>query len=204
MAAFYDLVKDEMDDKVNRQHEDASALNSATASVMNGAAIGLMTHGGAPTHGSLQPMPLGQIRATVNNVTNNNNTANIAHMRHHDVDANQIDPITRGRSHTWPVTSPNFGEPEETQEPAVAAVEVGNPVSQPDVPGPPTKKNTSRRNPWGNLSYADLIAKAISSSPDNRATLSQVYDWMVTNIPYFKDKGDSNSSAGWKVSQFWK
>ena len=29
----------------------------------------------------------------------------------------------------------------------------------------------------------------------------QVYDWMVQNIPYFKDKGDSNSSAGWKVRQ---
>jgi hypothetical protein len=28
-----------------------------------------------------------------------------------------------------------------------------------------------------------------------------VYDWMVQNIPYFKDKGDSNSSAGWKVRQ---
>ena len=29
----------------------------------------------------------------------------------------------------------------------------------------------------------------------------QVYDWMVQNIDYFKDKGDSNSSAGWKVSR---
>lgn len=38
------------------------------------------------------------------------------------------------------------------------------------------------------------------SSPEKRLTLSQVYDWMVQNIPYFKDKGDSNSSAGWKVS----
>ena len=37
------------------------------------------------------------------------------------------------------------------------------------------------------------------SSPEKRLTLSQVYDWMVQNIPYFKDKGDSNSSAGWKV-----
>ena len=42
--------------------------------------------------------------------------------------------------------------------------------------------------------------QAILSSPEKRLTLSQVYDWMVQNIPYFKDKGDSNSSAGWKVS----
>ena len=63
------------------------------------------------------------------------------------------------------------------------------------------KKSTSRRNAWGNLSYADLITSAIQSSPEKRLTLSQVYDWMVQNIPYFKDKGDSNSSAGWKVGQ---
>ena len=62
------------------------------------------------------------------------------------------------------------------------------------------KKTSSRRNAWGNLSYADLITQAIKNSPDQRLTLSQVYEWMVANIPYFKDKGDSNSSAGWKVS----
>jgi hypothetical protein len=62
------------------------------------------------------------------------------------------------------------------------------------------KKNSSRRNAWGNLSYADLITQAIQSAPEKRLTLSQIYEWMVQNVPYFKDKGDSNSSAGWKVS----
>lgn len=62
-----------------------------------------------------------------------------------------------------------------------------------------SKKSSSRRNAWGNLSYADLITQAIQSTPEKRLTLSQVYEWMVANIPYFKDKGDSNSSAGWKV-----
>ena len=61
------------------------------------------------------------------------------------------------------------------------------------------RKSSSRRNAWGNLSYADLITKAIESTPDKRLTLSQIYDWMVRCVPYFKDKGDSNSSAGWKV-----
>lgn len=61
------------------------------------------------------------------------------------------------------------------------------------------RKASSRRNAWGNLSYADLITKAIESAPDKRLTLSQIYDWMVRSIPYFKDKGESNSSAGWKV-----
>jgi forkhead box protein O3 len=62
------------------------------------------------------------------------------------------------------------------------------------------KKNSSRRNAWGNLSYADLITQAIQSAPEKRLTLSQIYEWMVQNVPYFKDKGDSNSSAGWKVT----
>uniref|UniRef100_A0A3Q0R1G7 Fork-head domain-containing protein n=1 Tax=Amphilophus citrinellus TaxID=61819 RepID=A0A3Q0R1G7_AMPCI len=61
------------------------------------------------------------------------------------------------------------------------------------------KSSSSRRNAWGNMSYADLITKAIESSPENRLTLSQIYDWMVKSVPYFKDKGDSNSSAGWKL-----
>lgn len=62
------------------------------------------------------------------------------------------------------------------------------------------RKCSSRRNAWGNLSYADLITRAIESSPDKRLTLSQIYEWMVRCVPYFKDKGDSNSSAGWKNS----
>jgi hypothetical protein len=70
----------------------------------------------------------------------------------------------------------------------------------PPTPTSVSKKNSSRRNAWGNLSYADLITKAISSATDSRLTLSQIYEWMVQNVPYFKDKGDSNSSAGWKVS----
>lgn len=62
------------------------------------------------------------------------------------------------------------------------------------------KSSSSRRNAWGNMSYADLITKAIESSPEKRLTLSQIYDWMVKSVPYFNDKGDSNSSAGWKNS----
>lgn len=50
------------------------------------------------------------------------------------------------------------------------------------------------------MSYADLISQAINSTNDKRLTLSQIYDWMVQHVPYFKDKGDSNSSAGWKNS----
>ncbi len=109
-----------------------------------------------------------------------------------------FEPQTRARSNTWPQPRP--------EEPLA-----GNCSTQPPLPenevmshgmlGFP-KKSTSRRNAWGNMSYADLITQAIQSSVDKRLTLSQIYDWMVTNVPYFKDKGDSNSSAGWKVRSF--
>lgn len=59
--------------------------------------------------------------------------------------------------------------------------------------------NVSRRNAWGNLSYADLITQAIKSSPDQRLTLSQIYDWLITNITHFREKSDNVSSLGWKV-----
>ncbi|XP_019376552.1 PREDICTED: forkhead box protein O4, partial [Gavialis gangeticus] len=62
------------------------------------------------------------------------------------------------------------------------------------------RKGGSRRNAWGNQSYAELISQAIDSAPDKRLTLAQIYEWMVRSVPYFKDKGDSNSSAGWKNS----
>ncbi|TNN78250.1 Forkhead box protein O3 [Liparis tanakae] len=83
------------------------------------------------------------------------------------------------------------GSPSSAQTPAAA---LGGSASQ------QLRKSSSRRNAWGNYSYADLITQAIESSPENRLTLSQIYDWMVRSVPYFKDKGDSNSSAGWKNS----
>lgn len=83
------------------------------------------------------------------------------------------------------------GSPSSAQTPAAAP---GGSASQ------QLRKSSARRNAWGNYSYADLITQAIESSPEKRLTLSQIYDWMVRSVPYFKDKGDSNSSAGWKVS----
>ncbi|KAM4633559.1 forkhead box protein O3B [Polymixia lowei] len=91
----------------------------------------------------------------------------------------------------------NGGSPRSSHSPTAAsgALTSGGPGTQ-QTP----RKSSSRRNAWGNMSYADLITKAIESTPDKRLTLSQIYDWMVRCVPYFKDKGDSNSSAGWKNS----
>lgn len=99
----------------------------------------------------------------------------------------------------------NGAAPADIKHPAGAsAPEVAAPArvsgAALDVTGQLRKAKSSRRNAWGNLSYADLITRAIESAPEKRLTLSQIYDWMVRFVPYFKDKGDSNSSAGWKVS----
>uniref|UniRef100_A0A672I6C0 Forkhead box O6 b n=1 Tax=Salarias fasciatus TaxID=181472 RepID=A0A672I6C0_SALFA len=101
----------------------------------------------------------------------------------------------------------NGGAPAEITHPAGApapAVAAAAPAcvsaAALDAAGQLRKAKSSRRNAWGNLSYADLITRAIESAPEKRLTLSQIYDWMVRFVPYFKDKGDSNSSAGWKNS----
>lgn len=110
-----------------------------------------------------------------------------------------FEPQTRARSNTWPLPRPdNYIEPVDDTGSKKNSNQ--NLSGAPPLPAVGTKKNSSRRNAWGNLSYADLITQAITSAQDNRLTLSQIYEWMVQNVPYFKDKGDSNSSAGWKNS----
>lgn len=129
-------------------------------------------------------------------------------------DFEEIEPLPRDRSNTWPLQRPTndtqtsplihteIPELNESGENGsyesldhLASLEGGAEGSTSQK-----KTNTSRRNAWGNFSYADLITQAVISSPEKRLTLSQIYDWMVQNVPYFRDKGDSNSSAGWKVS----
>ena len=118
-----------------------------------------------------------------------------------------FEPQTRARSNTWPLPRPE-GYVEGNVSGGTGGkegVEGGTPPQQGTLAQGgllPVKKNSSRRNAWGNLSYADLITQAITSAPEKRLTLSQIYEWMVQNVAYFKDKGDSNSSAGWKVPFF--
>jgi len=108
-----------------------------------------------------------------------------------DEEALQERRDNRPRSHTWPLPQPPEILTSSHEEEQVDKV-------KPEI-GTSSKKG-SRKNAWGNLSYADLITQAIESSPEKRLTLSEIYEWMVKTIPYFSDKGDSNSSAGWKNS----
>lgn len=65
---------------------------------------------------------------------------------------------------------------------------------------PAPKPRSQQANPWGKASYSDLITMAITSTDDNMMTLSDIYSWIVKNVPYFNDKGTYLSVQGWKVS----
>jgi hypothetical protein len=62
-----------------------------------------------------------------------------------------------------------------------------------------SKKGPDRGFQIRNSGLRRGFLQAIQSSPEQRLTLSQIYDWMVTTVPYFKERSDVNSSAGWKV-----
>lgn len=62
----------------------------------------------------------------------------------------------------------------------------------------PSKKS-SRKNPWGQETYSDLIEAAISFHPNQMATLQQIYEYISKNNKYFAERVDATASAGWKV-----
>lgn len=149
---------------------------------------------------------------------NENSAPQAAVIVHLDPD---FAPQSRPRSCTWPLPRPELApqpsEPPEVEpglgekvhtegrsEPTLLPSRLPEPAGgpQPGILGAVTgpRKGGSRRNAWGNQSYAELISQAIESAPEKRLTLAQIYEWMVRTVPYFKDKGDSNSSAGWKVT----
>ncbi len=43
-------------------------------------------------------------------------------------------------------------------------------------------------------SYATLITYAINSTPKRLMTLNEIYNWICTNFPFYRDAG-----TGWKV-----
>lgn len=50
------------------------------------------------------------------------------------------------------------------------------------------------------MTYAEIIQKAIETSPFKRLTLCQIYDWFIKYVPYFRTKTDTKTSFGWKNS----
>lgn len=47
-----------------------------------------------------------------------------------------------------------------------------------------------------NLSYAELIRRAIESSPNKKMTLNEIYQWITENFPFYRQQEKNQS---WKV-----
>ena len=62
-----------------------------------------------------------------------------------------------------------------------------------------TRKSSNHENAWGGPTYTELITEAILSTPEQRMTLSQIYDWITENVEYFKERKNFTSARGWKV-----
>lgn len=115
-------------------------------------------------------------------------------------DSDQIfEPLGRCRAFTWHGNLNDYNSTDQSTKQELSTVFESLNTDDQKNEVLNLKKPSTRRNAWGCMSYADLITKAIESVPEKRLTLSQIYAWMIQNVPYFKDKGESNSSAGWKV-----
>ena len=55
-------------------------------------------------------------------------------------------------------------------------------------------ESSSTRDGKPPYSYANLITFAINSSHKKKMTLSEIYNWICDNFPYYKEAG-----SGWKV-----
>lgn len=113
------------------------------------------------------------------------------------------EPTHNGVSpHFMDLSSPEFDSTlhrHEEKPPLSISPEVARSTRPSCSSGTPEAKKP--RNPWGEMSYADLITKAILSSPDQRLTLSEIYTWMIENVPYFHEKANETSTSGWKVGE---
>ena len=97
----------------------------------------------------------------------------------------------RKRSNTWPIKKIDLNASTNDFEKIFAAKMI-------DELGIESGKQL--KNPWGNLSYSQLIEKAIECSPWKSLSLKEIYSWFTKYVPFFKDKSNYKSTMGWKVS----
>ena len=107
-------------------------------------------------------------------------------------DNDSREPI-RKRSNTWPIKKVDFNASTNDYEKIFAEKmikELG------------IDNGKQLKNPWGNLSYSQLIEKAIECSPWKSLSLKEIYSWFTKYVPFFKDKSNYKSTMGWKVGVF--
>ena len=110
----------------------------------------------------------------------------------------------RGRCNTWP--SSQSWDSSQSHSPGLASLpeEATSQTEGETEAGDSRLEETpyGRRNPWGPFSYAQLITQAICSQPDQRMTLNQIYEFLISNFPYFAERRSHQQSAGWKVKLY--
>ena len=57
-----------------------------------------------------------------------------------------------------------------------------------------------RNNPWGQMSYKDMITDAILSKAGYRAKLSDIYTFMINEYEYFNKRQDMDGRKQWSNS----
>ncbi|KAL3275398.1 hypothetical protein HHI36_020162 [Cryptolaemus montrouzieri] len=60
-----------------------------------------------------------------------------------------------------------------------------------------TKERKKHRKPIGLANYRNLITDAINSSPEKRMILTDIYKWIIENVPFFEEKEDIEKDS-WK------
>ena len=133
---------------------------------------------------------------------------------YHQQEEEQADgPSYRGRCNTWPSSqswssgdSHSPGGLDRLGRLPSLTEETGHGQTEGEAEGGDTKADDTpygRKNPWGPFSYAQLITQAICSQPDQRMTLNQIYEFLISNFPYFAERRSHQKSAGWKVKTFF-
>ena len=104
-------------------------------------------------------------------------------------------PVSQVSSQSW--TSPHLHHPPPPHLPSL--VEQTDPAEEIESDTKVEEGHYGRRNPWGPYSYAQLITQAICSQPEQRMTLNQIYEFLISHYPYFAERRSHQKSAGWKV-----
>lgn len=200
------VVDDDNDDDVSQQHFIPSTTTDYSSLIVNSPSDTMYHRNRSPSpsptsslslnHHAQDPLPT---TSSPTNTTTTNSSLRQTHRRlshsTSQIDANNpANNIHRDRLrfNTWP---------RHRKERRDILAEYDKRLAKSIIQELGIGINKTYRNPWGNLSYAQLITRAIDSSPWKRLTLNEVYEWIIKFVPYFKDKIDAKTSWGWKVKK---
>uniref|UniRef100_A0A914VD89 Fork-head domain-containing protein n=1 Tax=Plectus sambesii TaxID=2011161 RepID=A0A914VD89_9BILA len=118
-------------------------------------------------------------------------------------------PLHRDRCYTWPLQPStnsvmSLTNPTATNSDSSAAPSEENLAAAAAAKRKRSRKrnnetgSTKKPNPWGEESYSDLIAYALSCAPNGRMKLNEIYQWFADNRAYFRERSSQEEAAGWK------